>query len=72
VVNDCNDPPQQVVDATSINGLKNALDNHWKEMDVRKHPACLSIIIKVQESILHGTISNLTAFLPNLKDNLAT
>ena len=37
VANDWNSLPQQVVDSTSTNGFKNALNNHWKEMDMRKH-----------------------------------
>jgi len=36
VVNNWNSLQQQVVDSTSINGFKNALDNHWKEIDVKK------------------------------------
>ena len=35
VVNDWNRLPQKVVDSTSINSFKNALDQHWKEMDNR-------------------------------------
>jgi len=37
VVNDWNGLPQQVVDFTSINGFKNALYNHCKEIAVTKH-----------------------------------
>jgi hypothetical protein len=39
VANDWNGLPQSVVDSTSINGFNNALDKHWKEMDVKKHRA---------------------------------
>jgi len=37
VVDNWDSLPQQVVDSMSINGFKNALDNHWEEMDVKKH-----------------------------------
>jgi len=33
VVNDWNKLPQHVVDAETVNGFKNALDRHWKDMD---------------------------------------
>jgi len=33
VVNDWNKLPQHVVDAETVNGFKNALDKHWKDMD---------------------------------------
>jgi ribonuclease P/MRP protein subunit RPP40 len=33
IVNCWNGLPQQVVDATSINSFKNALDDHWNDMD---------------------------------------
>jgi ribonucleases P/MRP protein subunit RPP40 len=36
VANDWNGLPQKVVDSTSINSFKSALDKHWKEMEVKK------------------------------------
>ena len=32
-----NELPQHVVDALSINSFKNRLDDHWKDMDIKKH-----------------------------------
>ena len=34
VVNDWNKLPQHVVDAKTVNGFKNALDEYWKDMDI--------------------------------------
>jgi hypothetical protein len=35
VVNTWNKLPQTVVDATTVNMFKNALDKHWKDMDIK-------------------------------------
>jgi len=32
IVNEWNKLPQVVIEATSVNGFKNKLDRHWKDM----------------------------------------